>query len=166
MLFNRVSIYDVLQSHKQKLKEKIQSLKPDYVLNASEQDLIAWLVDESKLEVPMIDESKIEIEHQEKQIDVSGDPRRMFFDRSGPFYVPGTEFTFIVPFTGDAGFFEVSPQQGVISLSGTRAAIMKGEIRFTYVNANGDAAGAKREFENELQNIKQNLQNLRASVTQ
>jgi hypothetical protein len=90
----------------------------------------------------------------------------MFFDRSGPFYVAGTEFTFIVPFSGDTAFFEVSPQHGVFSSSGSRADIHNGEIRFTYANANGDGTGAKREFENELQNIKQNLQNLRASADQ
>lgn len=166
MLFNRVTIFDVLQSQKQRLNEKIQSLQADYLLNASEQDLIGWLTDEFKLDVPSIDESKIETEHREIQIDVSGDPYRMIFDRSRPFYMPGTEVTFIVPFTGDAAFFDVRPQQFTYSSSGSKAVVMNGEIRFTFSSANLDAAAAKRGFENEVQHIKQNLQNLRASVNQ
>src|SRR5436190_18049371 len=122
MLFSKYSIFDLLPAQKQKLKEKIQSLKSDYLLNASEPDLIAWLVDEFKLDVPTIDESKIEIDYREKQIDVSGDPRRMFFDRSGPFYVAGTEFTFILPFIGDGAFFDVPPQNFTFTSSGSRAA--------------------------------------------
>jgi len=70
------------------------------------------------LNAPTIDESKIEMDYREKQIDVSGDPNRMFFDHSGPFYDAGTEFTFILPFTGDAAFFDVNPQNFTYSLSG------------------------------------------------
>jgi hypothetical protein len=166
MLFSGASIFDVLQSQKQKLKEKIQSLQADYLLNASEQDLIAWLVDEFNLDVPTIDESKIETEYRETQIDVSRDPQRMIFDRSRPFYMPGTEVTFILPFTGDASFLDVQPQHFTYSSSGSKAAVMNGEIRFTYANASLNAAAAKREFENEVQHIKQNLQNLKDSVNQ
>jgi hypothetical protein len=80
MLFNKYSILDVLPAKKQKLKEKIQSFKADYLLNASEQDFVASLVEEFTLNVPTIDESKIEMDYREKQIDVSGDPNRVFFD--------------------------------------------------------------------------------------
>ena len=90
MLFHKYSILDVLPAQKQKLKEKIQSFKADHLLNASEPDLVAWLVEEFTLKVPMIDESKIEMDYREKQIDVSGDPNRMFFNHSGPFYVAGS----------------------------------------------------------------------------
>ena len=84
MLFNKYSILDVLPAQKHKLKEKLQSLKADYLLNASERDLVASLVEEFTLNVPTIDQSKIEMDYREKQIDVSGDPNRVFFDHSGP----------------------------------------------------------------------------------
>jgi hypothetical protein len=136
MLFHKHSILDVLPAQKQKLKDKIQSLKADYLLNASEQDLVAWLVEEFTLSVPTIDESKIEMDYREKQIDVSGDPNRMFFNHRGPFYVAGTEFTFILPFTGDSAFFEVQPQNFTYTLSGSRAVVRNNEIHFTYAGAN------------------------------
>lgn len=164
MLFHKCSILDVLPAQKQKLKEKIQSFKTDYLLNASEQDLVAWLVGEFTLNVPTIDESKIEMDYREKQIDVSGDPNRMFFDHRGPFYVAGTEFTFMLPFTGDAAFFDVQPQNFTYSSSGSRAVVRNDEIHFTYAGANLNPESAKREFNNEVQLIKQNLQNLKSAV--
>lgn len=164
MLFNKYSILDLLPAQKQKIKDKIQSLKADYLLNVSEQDLITSLVDEFTLGVPTLDESKIEMDYREKQIDVSGDPNRMFFDRSGPFYVAGTEFTFILPFTGDPAFFDVQPQNFTYSLSGSRAVVHNNEIQFTYAGVNLNPDAAKRDFENELKLIKQNLQNVKSAV--
>jgi len=164
MLFNKCSILDVLPTQKQKLKEKIQSLKADYMLNASEQDLIASLVKEFTLSVPTIDESNIQMDYRDKQIDVSGDPNRMFFDHHGPFYVAGTEFTFMLPFAGDAAFFDVQPQSFTYSSSGSRAVVRDSEIHFTYAGANLNPDAAKREFQNEVQLIRQNLQNLRSAV--
>jgi hypothetical protein len=79
MLFNKYSILDVLPAQKQKLKEKIQSFKADYLLNASEQDLVASLVEEFTLNVPTIDESRIEMDYREMQIDV----KRVFDEGSG-----------------------------------------------------------------------------------
>jgi hypothetical protein len=130
MLFDRISIFDVLQSRSRKLKEKIQSLTPDYLLNASEPDLITWLKDEFRMEVPTLDESKIEMEHRERQFDVSRSPMRIMYGDAPS--IPGTEVTFILPFAGDASFFEVSPQQAIHNLSGGgNQVVTNGEIRFT-----------------------------------
>jgi hypothetical protein len=164
LFFNKYSILNVLPAQKQKLKEQIQSFKADYLLNASEQDLVASLVDEFTRSVPTVDESKIEMDYREKQIDVSGDHNRVFFSHDGPFYVAGTEFTFILPFTGDAVFFDVQPQNFTSSSSGSRAVVRNNEIHFTYAAANLNPEGAKREFQNEVQLIRQNLQSLKTAV--
>jgi len=166
MLFRKVSIFDVLENQKRSIKQKIQSLEPNYVLNTSEEDLMKWLIAEFTLEVPMIDESGIHVDYREKEIDVSGDPMRVFLEHNGPFYVPGTQLTFTVPFTGDAAFFDVQPQNFTYSAGGSRAAVADNEIQFTYAGANLDGARAKREFEGELQMFKQNLQNLKTTVDQ
>jgi len=164
MLFRTISIFDVLKQQENKLKDRIQSLESNYLLNASENDLVDWLVADFTLNVPILDESKIEVEHSEKQIDVSRDPQRLFFDHVGPFYVQGTEVTFIVPFTGDAAFFDIQPQNYTWSTGGSRANVVKTEVRFTYAGENLDGASSKRQFESELQLQRQNLQNLKAST--
>lgn len=164
MLFRKVSIFDVLEHQKRQIKEKIRSLEPNYVLNASDEDLVAWLVREFTLDVPAIEEPGIHFDYREKQIDVSRDPMRMMFDGDEPFYIAGTEVTFIIPFTGDVAFFDVQPQNFTWTGGGSRTAVVNSEIHFTYAGANLDGASAKREFQNELQLVKQNLQSLKAAT--
>jgi hypothetical protein len=166
MLFNRVSILDVLADQKRQIKQKIQSLEQDYVLNSSENDLVAWLVSEFSLDVPAIDEPGIHVDYGEKQIDVSRDPMRMIMDRGRPFYVAGTQVTFIVPFTGDASYFDIQPQNFTCSTGRSTAVVVKNEIHFAYLGTNLDAERAKQEFQNELQLLKQNLQNLKSAADQ
>lgn len=164
MLFNGVSVLEVLPDQQRRIKEKVQSLEGDYILSVSEDDLIKSIVDEFTLSTPVLDEPSIHVEHEEEQIDVSQDPMRMFYDRSGPFYVPGTRLTFILPFSGDPNLFEVQPQGFTWSTSGSRAEVAGDELHFTYSGANLDANHAKREFDNELRLLKQNLENLQRDL--
>lgn len=164
MLFNGISIMDALPDQKRQLKEKIQGLKPDYILSVSEEDLVKSLVSEYTLDVPEIDEQEIHIDHGEEQIDVSGDPMRVFYDRTAPFYVTGTRITFIIPFSGDAGLFEVQPQNFTFSSSGSNAQISGREIHITYVGTDIRPDSVKQRFDHELQLLKQNLASLRAGI--
>src|SRR5579864_1001721 len=105
MLFNKFSILDVLPYRDEQIKERISSLAPNLILNASEEDLITSFKDEYTFDTPELDESGIHIDYGEQDIDVSQDPMRMFVDPSQPFYVAGTRITFIIPFSGDAKLF-------------------------------------------------------------
>ena len=40
------------------------------------------------------------VDVQEAQVDVSGDPNRLFFDHVGPHYVQGIRVTYYIPFSG------------------------------------------------------------------
>jgi hypothetical protein len=163
-LFHGASILDVLPDQESQIKVKIQGLQPNYLLNASEEDLITSLVDEYTLDTPTLDEAGTHIDYGEHQVDVSRDPMRFISDPSKPFFVSGTRITFIVPFTGDANLFSVQPQSGMFSLVGSRAEIVDNEIHITFAGTNLNADGAKREFDNELRQIKHNLANLNASI--
>lgn len=161
MLFSQYSIFDVQENQKQELRKKVLSLEPNYLLNSSEEDLVRWLADAVTLDVPELDEAGIHVEHAEKQIDVSGDPNRFFIDRSEPFYVTGTELTFIVPFSGDRAVLNIRPQQFTFNLGGSRAEIVGNELHFTFAGADVSGTSAKTSFTSELQMLKQNLQNLK-----
>jgi hypothetical protein len=164
-LFNRISVLDVLPEQDRRIKTKIQSLSSDYLLNASEEDLVTSLSEEYRQDIPVIDEVGINVDYGEHQVDVSGDPMRFISDRSRPFYLPGTRITFIVPFIGDANLLTVQPQSGMFSLGGSRAEIVGNEIHVTFAGVNLNAEGAKREFDSELQQIKHNLTNLSEALT-
>jgi uncharacterized protein YdcH (DUF465 family) len=155
---------DVLPDQERQIKTKMQSLAPDYLLNASEEDLVASLADEYTLDKPVLDELGIQIDHGEHQIDVSGDPMRFIYDRTRSFYVTGTRITFIIPFAGDPKLLTVQPQSFTYSLGGSNAEIVGSEIHVTYASANLSGHGTKREFDDELRQIKQNLSHLNTAI--
>jgi hypothetical protein len=111
----------------------------------------------------MLQEEKIEATERDVDVDVSGDPNRVFFDSSEPFYVAGTEITVHVPFVGDAELFNVQPQ--TYNLNPPRAEVVGKELQlvFRLVQGQGDI---KREYEDVLHRIREHLDWLRPSAEQ
>ena len=72
--------------------------------------------------------------------------------------------TFLVPFSGDAGFFDIRPQGFSWSSGGSKAEVVGTELHFTYAGPNLDGTPVKAQFQDELQLIKQNLGGLRTAV--
>src|ERR1700676_2698324 len=121
---------------------------------ASEHDLVQALIEEFRLNVPVINEDGIYIaESGEAQVDVSRDPMRMIYDRSQAFYISGNKTVIAVPFEGDAEFFRIQPSS--FSLSPPRAKIGKGELLLTYVRTDQNAEAIKREYQGTVNSIKQ-----------
>ncbi|MDR3792352.1 MAG: hypothetical protein P4L03_03130 [Terracidiphilus sp.] len=164
-LFNKSEIFGVLQNQQQAVKNKIQAIPAATLLNASEHDLVEALIEEFRLNVPVIDDDGIYIaESGETQVDVSGDPMRGIYDRSRAFYVPGNRTVIAVPFKGDAGFFNVQPSS--YSLSPPRAMIGNGELLLTYVRTDQNAEAIKRDYQGTVNSIKQYLRALSESAAQ
>ena len=106
LLFYKYPVYAVVQAQTEAVKKRVQAMPPNTLLNASERDLAQALIEELRFDVPVIKDEDIYIAHAgEHAVDVSGDPRRMFLNRSEPFYIPGNKTVIAVPFTGDAGSF-------------------------------------------------------------
>lgn len=159
-LFNRISILDVLPDIESRVKEQIQRLPANYLLNASEEDLVASLTAEYTQDLPVLDEGNVHVDYGEHQVDISQDPMRMISDRSRPFYIAGTRVTLIIPFTGDPNLLTIEPQNFTFNLGGSRAEIIENEIRVTLAGAQLSADRAKVEFDTELRQIKHNLSSL------
>lgn len=162
-LFNKYEIYGVIQGRTGTVKKRIQSIPVNTLLNASEQDLVQALVEEFRLDVPVVREEDIYIAHStETQVDVSRDPMRMIYDRSQSFYVPGNKTVIAVPFAGDEEFFGVQPQS--FTLSPPRGEISNGEILLTYVRTDQNAEAIKRDYQSTVSSIQQYLRSLSESV--
>ena len=132
LLFNKYDIFGTVQGQTEAVKKRVQSIPSNTLLNASEHDLVQALVDEFRLNVPVIKDEDIYIAHSgETQVDVSRDPMRIIHDRSRPFYMPGNQTIIAVPFAGDAAFFRIRPQ--TFTLNPPRAEIGKSELLLTYV---------------------------------
>lgn len=161
-LFSRVDIFDVLQHRQETLNEHVDQLDSGTLDGVSEQDLVQALAGDYKLEVPVLEEDKTYITHREIQRDVSGDPMRPILDRTRPFYVKATEITFHVPFKGDSDFFEIQPT--TYNLNRPQGEIDGNEIHMIYTSTDNNAESVKTDYQNQMQNIKQHLAWLEASV--
>src|SRR5690242_2133101 len=105
LLFNKYDIFSVVRAHEESLKKKVQSIPANTVLNASQQDLVHALIEEFRLNVPVITDDQIYIAYSgETQVDVSRDPMRMIYHHSRPFYIAGNKTVIAVPFEGDSEF--------------------------------------------------------------
>lgn len=165
-LFSNGEIYNVLEHQKAEVKKEVYALESNYLLNASETDLIQWLVDKLRLDVPEIQDSGIHVaNYEETKVDVSRDPMRGIYDRSQPFYIPGTKTVIAIPFTGDAGFFDISPS--TYSSGGRPGAdIVGNELHLTYEQAEANGEAIKAQYTRTVSEIKQNLGWLSENVKQ
>jgi hypothetical protein len=165
LFYGGASIFDVLESQKQKVKDAVAALNENYVLNVSEEDLVQSLIAEHTLHVPVIKEADIHVaDHREASVDVSGDPMRMIMDRSRPFHVPGSTTIIAVPFDGDSGFFKVQPQ--TYNLNPPRADVVPDELHLSYTTVEPNPERIKMEYLQTVQQIKEHLTWLRSSVDQ
>lgn len=167
LLFTKGDIFSAVQGQGEAVKRKVQSIPPNALLNASEQDLVQALVEEFRLNVPVIKDEDIYIaDARETQVDVSHDPTRRFFysHHSGPAYVPGNKTVIAVPFEGDSGFFRIRPQS--YSLNPPRGEVTKTEILLTYVRTDQNAEAIKQDYQRAVNSIKQYLSSLSQSAAQ
>jgi hypothetical protein len=165
LLFNKYQIFGVVQGQTDGAKKRVQSIDSKTLLNASEDDLVQALVEEFRLNVPVIKDDEIYIANaEETRVDVSRDPMRLILDRSQPFHIPGNKTVIAVPFEGEAEFFRVQPQ--TYSLNPPRGEITKDEILLTYVRTDQNAEAIKHEYQNAVNSIKQHLSSLSQSANQ
>jgi hypothetical protein len=163
LLFNKYQMYGVVQGQTATIKKKIQSIPGNTLLNASEHDLVHALMEEFRLNVPVIKDEEIYIAHAgEAQVDVSRDPMRMIYDRTEAFYIPGNKTVIAVPFEGDAAFFDVQPQ--TYNLNPPRGRIEKNEILLTYVRTDQNAEAIRQEYQRAVSTIKDYLRWLTESA--
>ncbi len=163
-LFSQGSLPDLLEQRRQELRREIDGLDRNYLLNVSETQLADTLVAKYSVEPPTLRRDEIAIAaERETDIDVSHDPLRVSFDRSGPVYVKGTEVTVAVPFDGSESLFRYQPSS--YTLGGTPAAqLANSELRLTYPILDHDQQQLRSRYERDLQTLDQYLGFVRQDV--
>jgi hypothetical protein len=136
-LFRGVSILDLIEERKRKLKAEFSHLPQ---VPSDELTLETTLANDFRLDVPVLDETKKYAKTREIQMDISQDRRRFFSDRSRPFYVSGTEISIFVPFEGDPTVFDVQPT--AYDMNPPYGNVIDHELNFVYsvADANMDVA--------------------------
>ena len=113
-LFNKKGDwFGLQQSLTLSLGKEIQAYPADRLLATPIDQIVEYFVEKFTLDLPAIDEDGITADQKEVQIDASrsshGDYGFMDYDRGASRTVPGTEYEFHIPFSGNADLFHFQP---------------------------------------------------------
>lgn len=154
-----------VQEHQRKAVEaEIAGIDGSRLLNTNVDDLVAYIVEKFRIDVPALDEANMTVDQQEARRDVSGDPRRMayHFERGRPVYVTGTEVTIEVPFSGDPNMFWVRPN--TYDTMPPRGEVRGSTLIFRYWSDTPQGDQLRSTLEQWLADIKRYLQWQRESL--
>lgn len=104
-LFASRDLRQVLESHAAEMRQEVERLDGNRLLNTALADLADYLVKKYTLSVPVLYLDQMVADHQETQVDVRYDSDRWIDDKSRPFYIPGQRIEISVPFTGEEELF-------------------------------------------------------------
>ena len=155
-LFSEHDLGGGIRNQEKIYKEEIAKLESDRILNTSIDDLANFFAEKFKIEVPKINEDGITVDTEEVDIDVSGDHGRIIHDRSEPFYIKGTKFSYYVPYEGDKELFKCQPSSW--SSNPPRAILENNEIILVYSSTDPDAELITKQFKGELGQISSMLE--------
>lgn len=165
LLFNSGDLRDYLQDQKDRLVSEVNSYQSDYLLKASEGDLIQYLTSQHTLHTPNILVDRIyQHEPTDVNIDVSSDRSRYFSTHGGPFFVRGTAITISIPFEGEAVFFRYRPS--TFTYNPPQGRVISQEIQLTYEVTSPDPEGLAREYKQTLGTLQQYLKWIEQDVNQ
>jgi hypothetical protein len=156
LLFARQSLSALLQAHESKLRQDLDKLDPNRLLNSSVDDLVAYFEQEYTVHAPELRENETAADYTETRVDVSQDFNRAIFNRSEPFYVQGTTVTYFVPYDGDQQLFTYQPS--TFTFSPPHARVLPTELQLDYVFTGHDADAVRSAFQRDIGEIKRYLQ--------
>lgn len=157
ILFSKYDLSQTITNVLKRLKEHIDKLDEDYLLGASEDDLVAYLVQEFSLDPIELGEPFIH-ESGETDIDVTHHPLRR-----SPFgnrvVVKGMHIHVKVPYTGDGKLFFFQPPH--FTFSPPRGEVTKEYLEFHIRSERLNPENVRRELEQTLTEIRGYLDQLR-----
>jgi hypothetical protein len=139
-LFSKGDLRATLENEKKKLVEAVEKVSREEVLRLGVQALSDRLAEEFTVQPLHIDwDSAYALPPRDKPVDVSWDRNRFIRDRDQPFYLPGTEVTFVVPFDGDQMLFDCRPS--TFSSGGSPTGQVQGrELKIAFSHAHPSPA--------------------------
>lgn len=121
LLFATHDLGRLVELQRTALREEVEGIGADRLLNTSPDDLAAYLVEKYSLACPALRREDWSASESEARIDVRHDRSRYFRDESGPRPVPGQKIEIEVPFDGDrelmfarASTFSMSPPRASV----------------------------------------------------
>lgn len=112
LLFSGTDSFTIEDGQLRAAEAEIGKIGEERFLNSNVDDLVAYVVEKYRIDVPELDEGTMTVDQHEARHDVSRDPARMAYhmDSGGPVYAHGIEVVVEVHFSGDAALFSVRPK--------------------------------------------------------
>ena len=154
-LFMKSGLSEVLSAQEEKVRKDVEGYDPNRLLNTPEADLVDYFAQSAAIEPVELQRDGISADQAETSIDVRR-LRDAYFDRGyGPRTVPGTRFSFFVPFEGEPALLGLKPNTW--TSNPPRGAVRGRELILSFIAREPDGARIKAEFEAQLQSIESYL---------
>lgn len=129
-LFSTYDLSQTLNNAQNTMREEIERLDANRLLNTAPTDLVTYFVEKFTIEPIVLLRDHWYADHKEIKVDVRHDPMRWIQDTSRPALIPGERTEVRVPFEGDVDLFY--SQSNVMSSSPPRAEIEGTELVLRY----------------------------------
>jgi hypothetical protein len=129
-LFSTYDLSQTLANTQQKMREEIERLDANRLLNTAPTDLAAYFGKKFSIEPIRLLRDQWYADHKEVQVDVRHDPMRWIQDTSRPVMIPGERTEVRVPFEGESELFY--SQSNMMTSSPPRAEIEGNELVLRY----------------------------------
>jgi len=161
-LFNEGYLSAAFEGRRRELEQAAQQIPSAHALAASVEELAGELIDRYRIEPLDLDWDQMSVSVEDTRVDISGDPRRLVFDRGGPFLVPGTTITYHVPFRGESDLFKFQPS--TFTLNPPRAQVAGHELRIAETRPADATEGLREELDRTASSIKSYVTTVRSDV--
>jgi hypothetical protein len=101
LLFYKNDIFSVMENHRSGVRQTIQNMDGDRLLNTPTEDLVRYAVDRYSFQIPELLLNEAHVDQREEQVEVR--------DFGRTISVTGTLVELAIPFTGDKDFFFIKP---------------------------------------------------------
>jgi hypothetical protein len=155
LLFSSWPLRGVFVQREYAMSEEIDAVPAVDLLGSAEDALVGSLARKYSLNAPVLRQDATEVSHEEATLDVSHDHDRIIHDRSRPFSIPATRYTYHVPFTGDGSLFQCTAS--TVSFNPPRAALRSGELELVFVCPHDKTVDLKGQFEQALASVNSHL---------
>ncbi|CUJ72189.1 MAG: hypothetical protein J0I68_13715 [Achromobacter sp.] len=154
-LFSTHDLNAVIQHQLSAMRDEIEKLDPNRLLNTAPADLTNYFAQKYCLEPIQLHRDQWHAAEQETQIDVRHDPRRWIDDRSRPVYRPGQRIEVAVPFEGDSELFYCRSNK--FTLNPPRAVVRGQELVLAFEFADDSAPDIRQDIDQQLNSISEHL---------
>ncbi len=155
LLFVTYDLGQSLQNSQQKMREEIETLDSNRLLNTPVTDLVTYFVEKHKIEPITLLRENWYADTKEVRVDVRYDPMRWIDDKSNPALVAGERTEVRIPFEGEADLFY--SRSNTYNMNPPRAVIQGNELVLRYEMPSDAPRDVRPLVDQDLSAIEQHI---------